>query len=181
MHTTLDRPAPITIEEFRTMVKAKHETSTNVKVPHNLLQLMASILPLSESKDFKIAKSEWVLDFVEVHDKWDQCPCGQAIKELCHIRNTINGNRIYVGNTCVDQFLGIKTGNLFEGLKRIKDDPTGNPNKAVIEYARNQGFLYGNELDFLTRTARKHSLSEAQLSWKKKINYRILNKTVVQT
>ena len=51
-----------------------------------------------------------------------------SIKELCYIKNQLNDNETYVGNICVNQFIGIDTGNLFAGLKRIAKDDQANAN-----------------------------------------------------
>jgi hypothetical protein len=147
---------------------------------HNFERLRNHILPLSQSSTFEAARTEWVLESVEVSDEFDSCPCGQEIKEHCYIRNTVTGHQTYVGNVCVNRFIGIDTGQLFDGLKRIKDDPKANPNLAVIAYAEVRGFLFDKEPEFLRSTARKRKLSAAQRAWKEKINRRILNKTVVQ-
>ncbi len=148
---------------------------------HNLERLKAHILPLSRSKSFEVARTEWNLMHVEISDEFDSCPCGQTIKEHCYIQNRLTGHRTYVGNVCINRFMGIDTGSLFDGLKRIASDPKSNANEAVVEYARKAGFLYSDkEYDFLTSTRRKRLLSAAQLAWKGKINRRILQRTVVQ-
>lgn len=147
---------------------------------HNFERLRDHILPLSQAKTFEAARTEWVLDSVEVSDEFDSCPCGQEIKEHCYIRNAVTGHQTYVGNVCVNRFIGIDTGRLFDGLKRIKDDPKANPNLAVITYAEAKGFLFESELAFLRSTARKRKLTLAQTAWKVKVNRRILNQTVVQ-
>ncbi|MFG0598404.1 hypothetical protein ACF8OH_27140 [Delftia sp. WSY_9] len=153
---------------------------------HNFELLKAHILPLSMASTFGEAKREWSLVAVEISDEWDQCPCGQAIKEHCYIKNKITGNETYVGNVCVNNFLGIDTGTLFDGLKRIAEDPQANPNLAVIAYAEERGYLYERdgetaEADFLRRTVRKHQKTHSakQLAWKEKINRRILKGTIV--
>jgi hypothetical protein len=147
---------------------------------HNFERLKAHILPLSRSKDFETAKTEWRLVAVEISDEFDNCPCGQDIKEHCYIENVITGHETYVGNVCINRFIGIETGNLFEGLKRIAEDDTANANEDVIEYAQQRGFLFDKEYGFLMRTKRMRKLSPAQIAWKKKINRRIINRTVVQ-
>lgn len=147
---------------------------------HNFERLQNHILPLSRASSFEAARTEWVLEFVEVSEEFDSCPCGQEIKEHCYIRNTLTGLQTYVGNVCVNRFIGIDTGNLFDGLRRIRDDPRANANLAVIAYAENKGFLFDKEPAFLRSTVKKRKLSEAQKMWKEKINRRILNKTVVQ-
>lgn len=143
-------------------------------------KLKNHILDLSISESYQDAKSEWEVTTYEYVEDFDNCPCGQAIKELCYIRNLLNGNETYVGNVCVRQFIGIDTGNVFDGLRRIMKDPDANPNEDLIRYAYKKGFVYENELSFLMSIKRKRNLSEKQSSWRRKINYRILNKVVVR-
>lgn len=147
---------------------------------HNFERLKAHILPLSRAKSFDAARTEWRLVAVEISEEFDNCPCGQEIKEHCYIQNTVTGHETYVGNVCINRFIGIDTGNLFDGLRRIAADETANANADVIEYANERGFLYDNEYDFLMRTRLKRVLSDRQKAWKRKINRRILNEIVVQ-
>ncbi|MDJ0275993.1 hypothetical protein QLH51_04135 [Sphingomonas sp. 2R-10] len=149
-------------------------------VDHNFERLKAHILPRSVAKDFESARSEWDLIYVEISDEPDHCPCGQQILEHCYIRNRLTHRETYVGNICINRFLGIDTGNLFDGLKRIRSDPSANANESVIEYARRKGFLYESEYQFLHSTKLKRKLSDRQVAWKVKINRRILSQTVVQ-
>lgn len=146
----------------------------------NFERLRNHILPLSHAHTFEAARTEWVLELIEVSDEFDSCPCGQEIKEHCYIRNTVTGNETYVGNVCVNRFIGIKTGNLFDGLRRIKENPSANPNLAVIAYAESKGFLFDKESEFLRATTRKRILTIRQKAWKEKINRRILSGTVVK-
>lgn len=147
---------------------------------HNFEQLKTHILALSNSHSFEIARAEWSLVGVEISEEWDKCPCGKDIKEHCFIRNKLNGNETYVGNVCINQFIKIDTGTLFDGLKRIAKDVKANANDDLIEYANRMGFLYGeNEYKFLKETTRKRKLTAAQIAWKEKINRRILAQTVV--
>ena len=135
---------------------------------HNFENLKKHILPLSNSDNFRSAKN------------WDNCPCGKDIKEICYIQNQLNGNKTHVGNVCVNQFIGIETGNLFAGLKRIAKDITANANEDLIIHAYKLGYIYESEYVFLMDTRRKRNLSDKQKEWKKKINRRIVNKTVVR-
>jgi hypothetical protein len=135
---------------------------------------------MSMAKDFETARTEWTLVAVEISDEVDNCPCGQEIKEHCYIKNIRTGHQTYVGNVCINRFIGIDTGSLFDGLKRIAEDETANANQDVIEYANERGFLFDNEYDFLMRTRLKRSLSTKQIEWKRKINHRIINRVVVQ-
>ena len=150
-------------------------------VSHNFEQLKAHILPLSLASNFDLARVEWDLIAVEISEEWDSCPCGQDIKEHCYIRNRHNGNSTYVGNVCINRFIQIDTGNLFEGLKRIAKDESANANHDLIEHAYRMGYLYGEkEYRFLRQTVLKRNLSTAQVEWKRKINRRILSQTIVQ-
>lgn len=148
---------------------------------HNFERLKVHILPISESAQFEIARQEWDLVGVEISDELGSCPCGQEIKEHCYIRNRLNGNSTYVGNVCINRFIQIDTGNLFEGLKRIAEDISSNANNDLIEHAYRMGYLFGQkEYSFLKQTVLKRNLSAAQIAWKKKINQRILSKVIVR-
>jgi hypothetical protein len=147
---------------------------------HNFARLKAHILPLSAASDFEAARKEWVLFHIEVSDEFGSCPCGQDIKEHCFIRNTLNGNRTHVGNVCINRFVGIDTGNLFPGLKRIIKERDANANLDLIVYAYKLGYIFENEYKFLIDTRLKRRLSVKQLAWKQKINQRIIGRTVVR-
>jgi hypothetical protein len=148
---------------------------------HNFERLRTHILSLSVSRKFDVARSEWSLVAVEISEEFDHCPCGQEIKEHCYIRNRLNGNETYVGNVCINRFIQIDTGNLFDGLKRIAKDSAANANNDLIEHAYRMGYLYGEtEYTFLKQTMRKRNLSPAQLAWKMKINRRIVGQIVVR-
>jgi hypothetical protein len=147
---------------------------------HNFEQLKAHILPLSVAQDFEVARQEWKLIGVEISEEFDNCPCGKEIKEHCYIQNALNGNTTYVGNVCINRFIGIDTGNLFGGLKRIAADDKANANLDLIVHAFKLGYIFDGEYKFLMDTRLKRKLSSKQLAWKQKINQRILNKTIVR-
>ncbi|MCC4608555.1 hypothetical protein [Xanthomonas campestris] len=147
---------------------------------HNFERLKAHILPLSQSGVFEVARIEWDLVSVEITEEFDSCPCGQDIKEHCYITNRITGQSTYVGNVCINRFIGIDTGTLFDGLKRIAKDPYANANLDVIEHGRKMGYIYDTEYAFLVSTRLKRKLSEKQIEWKRKINRRIAQQISVQ-
>ena len=147
---------------------------------HNFERLKAHILPLSKSQAFETARHEWKLVGVEISEEFDNCPCGKEIKEHCYIENTSTGHKTYVGNVCINRFIGIDTGNLFNGIKRIAKDPTANANADLIDHAYKLGYIYETEYAFLMQTRLKRILSVKQIAWKEKINRRIINQTVVQ-
>ena len=117
-------------------------------------------MPLSEARRFDLARTVWSLVAVEISDEFDQCPCGQNIKEHCYIRNRVNGDEAYVGNVCINRFIQIDAGNQFDGLKRIAKDLIANANNDLIDHAYRMGYF-----------------SEKEFQWK--INRRIVSQTVV--
>ncbi|MNH75798.1 hypothetical protein D3C73_280500 [compost metagenome] len=127
-----------------------------------------------------MARKEWALVGVEISEEFDSCPCGQDIKEHCWIENRLTKQKTYVGNICINRFLGIETGNLFSGLKRIAANSKANANADLIAHAFQLGYIYENEYTFLMSTRLKRNLSDKQSAWKEKINKRITNQTVVQ-
>jgi hypothetical protein len=147
---------------------------------HNFEKLAGHIVSLSHAKSFHVAKLEWTIKFVEISEEKGNCPCGQTILEHCYISNHVNGNETYVGNVCINRFMEIDTGSLFDGLKRIAENNRANANIAVIEYANERGFLFEREYPFLIQTRLKQKLSAGQLAWKEKINKRILKQAVVK-
>lgn len=142
--------------------------------------MKSHILSLSQSPAFEEACQEWQLAGIYVTENWDNCPCGQDIKEHCEISNKVTGYHTFVGNVCINRFIYLGTATLFGGLRRLRKDPSANANEALISYAQSRGFLYDKEPEFLLRTARKRNLSAKQLAWKKKISRRILEGIVVQ-
>lgn len=148
----------------------------------NFEKLKRHILPLSvNNTDFDAAKKEWALAHVMFTNNPGTCPCSKyPIHEFCYLKNNENGNETYVGNVCVYRFIEIDTRSIFTGLKRIKESALTHPNSAVIEYANDKGYLYGdNEVEFLEQIKGKRKLSEAQEHWLSKINRRIVEAIVV--
>lgn len=149
----------------------------------NFEYLKNHILPLSENKsDFNLAKTEWTLDHIYRTTHSGQCPCTKkGIIEHCYIRNTINGNMTFVGNVCVRKFMEIDTGKLFSGLKKLQDNEKAKPNRDLIEYAMQKGYLHGlNEYQFLKNIEMCRNLTEKQQRWLCFINRRIIQATVVR-
>ena len=156
------------------------DSTERITSEHSFERLKAHILPLSVAKDFETAWREWGLIGIEISEEFDNCPCGVEIKEHCHIRNRRNWNETYVGNVCINRFIGVRTGNLFSGLKRIWAKPQANPNEDLINHAYDFGYISENEHKFLMETRFKRKLSPKQIAWKIKINQRIVQKTRVQ-
>ena len=147
---------------------------------HDRKKLQAHILSLSEARDWATALLEWEFLIAEISSEPDRCPCGQEIYEHCYIRNKRNGKETYVGNVCVNKFMAMDTGTLFDGLKRLIKKADANANTEVINYAQERGYLHDKEYKFLMDTRRTRILSPAQKSWKEKISRRILLKIQVR-
>ncbi len=147
---------------------------------HNFERLKAHILPLSRAQVFEVARREWRLIGVEVSEEFDNCPCGQEILEHCYIRNESTGHSTYVGNVCINRFIGIDTGSLFPGLRRIAANPSANANADLVQHAYKLGYIFEGEYKLLMETRFHRKLSEKQIEWKQKIHRRITNKTVVR-
>jgi hypothetical protein len=141
-------------------------------------KLFEEILALSESQDWDIARMEWELTDITIEYN-ETCLCGHSpISELCHIRNTENGNRTFVGNHCVNKFReDLEMGAIFSAVKKVKKDKTASFSSAAIEYFRERGWLNDWEYGFYTDIYRKRSrMSEKQWTHKEKINKKILLK-----
>jgi hypothetical protein len=125
--------------------------------------LFQHITTLSHSQVFETARGEWDLEFI-TFEELDSCPCGQLIREKCWLHNRVTGYDTFVGNVCVNRFMGINTKALMTGLKRVKRG--GNANYATINYWKGLGQITHWERRFLLDIHRKRVLSPKQASWK---------------
>lgn len=60
------------------------------------------VIANSEADKWTKAKKEW--DLVYIFDQESHCICNHSIMENCEIRNRHNGNRLIVGNVCINHF-----------------------------------------------------------------------------
>lgn len=155
-------------------LKAKVKPAT-VSAPDKY-RLTEMILQLSNANDWASAKDEWEVESIFRTDEPTVCLCGhQPINEQCEIVNVLNGNRATVGNVCVNKFLGLPSGKLFEGFKRIAVKPSCAVNKETIDYAFKKRWINTWEKDFYTDTKPKRHLTERQLAQRERINRQILH------
>jgi hypothetical protein len=83
-------------------------------------QLTQEIVRLSNANAWDEARFEWGLEEVRLQDEPSTCLCGYfPIKEICVIRNRVNGARTEVGNVCVTKFLGLPSSKIFAALGRV--------------------------------------------------------------
>ena len=87
-----------------------------------------------------------------------------------------------MGNVCVNRFLGINTGKIISGLKKITENNCANTNIELILYAKESGCLRNErEFQFLLDINKKRKLTEKQKQWKNDINRLITNGLVVRS
>ena len=140
-------------------------------------KLIDEIIALSESKSWEMAKVEWRLHSIYFADEPETCLCGHfPIVELCELKNIKNGKFAVVGNCCVKKFLGLPTDKIFNGVKKIKSDPSSNLNGETIEHAYSQGWINSWEYEFYGDVFRKRKFSDKQHAKKRQINENILNR-----
>jgi hypothetical protein len=138
-------------------------------------KLSAEIVARSQSATWDHAKREWSLVDVYEAEEHEICLCGHTpIIEICVLRNGLNGNHAEVGNCCVKKFMGIASHLIFDGIKRVRRDPTAALNEAAIDHASARGWINNWEEDFLVSTKRKRVLSAKQAAIRLRINQKVL-------
>ena len=150
---------------------------------YNNEDFMEHILERSCAEHYKVAVKEWDYIYNTQDESPTHCPCGHGITERCYIKNRVTGETTFVGNVCVEKFMGIDNKKIVAGVKRITEDNTRNANKALIDHADKQGYLFDGDRDFLMkRKNRKHENLDTTTERviKKNINNRIINRTVVK-
>jgi len=138
-------------------------------------KLKKEILDLSDGQTWSEALREWNLEAVFWEDDPETCLCGKfPIKELCYLRNRVNGYRALVGNVCVKRFMGLPSGKIFDSLKRVATDEERALNEETVEHAHDKGWITDWEHGFYMGTWRKRTLSERQLAKRVEINRRVM-------
>ena len=88
-------------------------------------QLAYEITKLSHNVTWELAKEEWKLNTIYIDEDLTTCTCGHfPIKEVCILRNKINGKYVHVGNCCVKKFMGLPSDLIFQAVKRVQADNT---------------------------------------------------------
>jgi len=134
-------------------------------------KLFAEILKMSDAKVWDEAVKEWSLVKIRYSKEPETCLCGHhPIKELCFIRNSVNGEVALVGNCCIKKFLGVDLSNVFISLSR------GRVNMDVVEYCHEHGVINEWEHDFMRDIVRKCILSAKEDAKGKQIVCKIMSK-----
>lgn len=137
-------------------------------------ELQTTIIINSNNNNWKEAKNEWKLKSIYQKPK-GKCICGKyPITDHCIITNKINKKELIVGNKCVNNFLKIKTNNLFPGIKRIIQDKTKSCSKDLLSHALTSETINEWEYKFYNSIQRKRTLSNKQEHYKVLINEKML-------
>lgn len=126
--------------------------------------------------EWKQAKEEWIFDRIElaneedVRDRTYSCLCGHnPLKELCIIRNELNGEEAIVGNCCIKHFKGMDgVSTMLNALKR------GKINEPIIKYAGQNSCINEWEHEFMLKMITKRMFTPKQLAKKNEITQKIL-------
>lgn len=135
-------------------------------------QLAEHIIRRSEAKTFALARLEWSLTYV--YEDEGHCPCGVRIKDHCVITNRLTGRQTFVGNVCVEKFLGIETDKAMKSLKKIKKDQTQAASSHLITLAFSAGVLNDWERTFMGDTSTLKTLTQRQMDCRQRINRKII-------
>jgi len=120
------------------------------------------IIEHSIAEDWESAKTEWShISSDDIHDS--NCICGQAITEVCTIKNIHNNTKLEVGNVCVNKFLDIDRESDFKLIKKnIIDDGL------LDELCYNKAISI-SDMKFYQDIKLKRNLSHKQSAWKNRI------------
>ena len=140
-------------------------------------QLSYEITKLSHNVTWELAKDEWKLHTVYVAHNPETCTCGHfPIKEICTLRNKINGFYINVGNCCVKKFMGLPSDLIFQAVKRVTSDNSKSLNTEALQYAKDKGWINDWEMWFYLNTMTKRKLTEKQKAKKLQVNQLVLQR-----
>ena len=140
-------------------------------------RLHTEIVALSKADNWEAAVTEWRLEHVHMSETPDTCLCGHyPIMEICTIKNRENGAETEVGNSCVNNFMGLGSENLFASLRKVKVDAGASLNPDVIEWAFERRIITTWEHDFYLDIWRKRNLTPRQREFKLKINAKVMAK-----
>lgn len=139
-------------------------------------KLTEEIISLSNATLWDAAKCEWSLSEVYEADEPERCLCDHfPIREVCILKNGVNGNVANVGNCCVKKFIGLPSDKIFQAVKRVRKDNGKALNGEAIDHAYRREWINKWEYDFSMNTLRKRKLTEKQLNTRRSINLKILS------
>lgn len=137
------------------------------------------ILEKSRAKTWEEAKPEWEYIGSEVvHGCIEECLCGQAIVEICYIRNKITKEEVRIGNRCVNQFMAEtevkeKSERIFKTVKGLKNNALYSVPVDVVMLAYKEGLLDILDPVYYDQIKRKRKLNPKEEAIRKKVNQRV--------
>jgi hypothetical protein len=144
-------------------------------------RLVEEIIARSVAGTWDHAKQEWALAEVCFTEEPGSCLCGHSpIRELCFLRNRLNGNEAVVGNVCVRRFLGLPSEAIFASLRRVARDSKKVLSAATVQWAFSRGWLTDWERRFCLDTCLAQKLSPNQRVKRAEINQKVLGRATRQ-
>lgn len=134
-------------------------------------KLFQEIIDRSEADTWEEAKKEWFLEYIEMAEEGEDysCLCTHPhIKELCYVRNKINGNAALVGNCCVKKFMDLESDLVFQAIRR------GKVNSAMSRYAFSHNMITEWENNFMLDVMRKRKMTAKQRTVYDRLQKKIL-------
>ena len=143
-------------------------------------RLKEEIVKRSISKDWDVARLEWVIQSTRVSKIANTCLCTKyPIYEISDLLNIYNNVVVRVGNCCVKKFID-DASSFIAGLKRIFGDLSASAGRIVIDRALKEGVISNKNYLFYSDTLRKRKLSLYQLEYRRDLNRRILRRFWVE-
>ena len=134
-------------------------------------KLLSQIIGLSESDNWDLAKTEWVLRDVFRSETPDQCTCGHyPILEICIIQNVMTGYTAKIGNHCIRLFFDFRSDKIFQAISRIEKDNKKSVNAETLEHAHRKAWINNWEKSFYEDTLKKRSMTFRQRAKRMQIN-----------
>jgi hypothetical protein len=151
----------------------------NWKLPERLEALSTTQWPQ--------ALKEWKLKNVTLLSSGEEsmrCLCGHTpIRELCKIRNTVNGNETILGNHCIELVTKDSRSDsgfssvpkIIQAGQRIMVDPSKSANLELIDFAHDEHVITDWERDFYIDIRSKRKLTKKQLAVKERVNAKLVD------
>ena len=137
--------------------------------------LHAEIIKRSVQKEWYQARQEWTLFYIWDNDSGQVCLCTHnPIHEICVIQNKFTGQKIEVGNCCVNNFLGLPSEGMFASYRRVRSNLSKSINNSLLYLLKEQRIITDWEYRFYQDTWRKRKMSFRQAEKRREINSKVL-------
>ncbi len=97
-------------------------------------KLIDEVLNRSWSDEFSSAVGEWRYKGSYIMDDYE-CACGKKhITEVNLIKNDLTGEHLELGSECIKKFLPVQPTQFFNGLKKIKNNPSASIGRKALKF-----------------------------------------------